>query len=208
MLPRYHAAILAGSIGRHFSRQALREITAANLWQDSPANLLRSHLHFDNCLIAEGLAYIEAQHALIARASDPREMRAAFGRLSHAAQDFYSHSNYVDLWLQANGRPENARPEDIDGLDPAILNSPDLRTAYFYLWRDFIYYVPLLNLFTKKHMVFPDSHEAMHLDDPTRGPKFPFAIAAAKQRTVAEYQRAAQALGPERAAIFHDRMPQ
>lgn len=203
MLANYHVAVLTEALGQCFSPGALQEIVAANLGQDSPFNLLRSVIHFDNSLITEGLAYIEEQHSLIVHAGDPHVMRAAFGRLSHTAQDFYSHSNYVDLWLKANGGLEKTRREDINGLDLAILNHPDLRTAYFYIWRDFIYYVPLLRRFTRKYFVFPNSHEAMHLDDPSRGPKFPYAIAAAKQRTLAEYERVIRALGPERTVRFH-----
>ncbi|MBM4422608.1 MAG: hypothetical protein FJ030_04345 [Chloroflexi bacterium] len=203
MIARYHAIILAESVGQHFSPEALNEVVAANIGQDSPLNLLNSVIHFDNSLIREAPAYIEEQHALLARADDPRAMRAAFGRLTHTAQDFYAHSNYVDLWLAARGGIERARPEGIDGLDPAILDSPNLKTAHFYLWRDFIFYVPLFQRFARKHLVFPNSHEEMHLDDPSRGPKFYYAIAAAKQRTLAEYRRAIQSLGAERAADFH-----
>ena len=129
--------------------------------------------------------------------------RAAFGRLTHAVQDFYSHSNYVDLWLGANGGLANSRPEDINGLDPALLNHPALTSGYFYLWRDIIYYLPVIDRFAKKHLVFPGSHEAMNLDEPDTGPKFPYSLVAAKQRTLAEYQRAVQALSPEQAARFY-----
>lgn len=203
MLANYHVAVLTEALGQYFSPGALQEIVAANLGQDSPFNLLRSVIHFDNSLITEGLAYIEEQHSLIARAEDPHVMRAAFGRLSHTAQDFYSHSNYVGLWLKANGGLENSRPEGINGADPASLNSPDLRSGYFYMWRDWIYYIPLLANVTRKYLVFPNSHEAMHLDSPDRGPRFPYSIVAAKQRTLAEHHRAVQNLSAARARLFH-----
>ncbi|MBI3241562.1 MAG: hypothetical protein HYZ49_04630 [Chloroflexi bacterium] len=203
MIAKYHIAVLTETIGSHFSPAALGQIIEANLGQDRGLNQLKWHVHFDNCAFAKGRAYVEEQHALIAGTDDPAIMRAAFGRLSHAIQDFYSHSNYVDLWLESNGGFANTCPEDINGLDPALLNHPGLTSGYFYLWRDIIYYLPIVDRFAKKHLVFPGSHEAMNLDAPSTGPKFPYSIIAAKQRTLSEYQRATQALGPERAARFH-----
>ncbi len=205
MIAEYHIAVLTETLGPHFSASALQQIIRANLGQDSGWTQFQMHVHFDNCAFAKGRAFVEQQHALIAGTDDPKLMRAALGRLTHAVQDFYSHSNYVDLWLEANGGFAKARPEDMDGLDPALLNHPNLTSGYFYLWRDIIYYLPIIDRFAKKYLVFPGSHEAMNLDDPSTGPKFPYSIVAAKQRTLAEYQRAARALGPESAARFHDK---
>jgi hypothetical protein len=196
--------MLAETFGQFFAPAALTEIIAANLWQDSPFTLLgHPHIHFDNSQFASALDYIEQQHTLVIRSSNPHDMRAAFGRLTHGAQDFYAHSNYVDLWLAANGGLAATIPADIDGLDPAILNHPDLRSGTFYWWRDLIYYVPGLSGFARKYLLFAGSHEQMNLDDESRGPKFAYALCAAKQRTLAEYRRAVHTLTPERAALFH-----
>jgi len=204
MLHKYHAAMLAETLGQFFAPFALTEIIAANLWQDSPFTLLgHPQIHFDNLQFAAALTYIDQQHACLARAKDSHEMRAAFGRLTHGAQDFYAHSNYVDLWLAANGGLANTRPDDIDGLDPAILNHPDLRSGTFYWWRDLIYYLPGLSGFAKKYLLFAGSHEEMNFDDESRGPRFAYALTAAKERTLAEYQRALRTLSPDRAALFH-----
>lgn len=203
MLERHHAALLTECLAAFFSSRALEAIIAANVGQDSKLNQLKPHFHFDNCKFAEALAYMVDQRTVIALADDPRVMWAAFGRLTHAAQDFYSHSNYVDLWLAARDGLRQTRPEDIDGLDPALLNDSGLRSGSFYLWRDFIYYVPLFKRFAKRHLVFPGSHEAMNLDDPTSGPKFAYSLVAAKQRTLAEYERVIRALQPEQIALFH-----
>ena len=165
-------------------------------------NLFKSFAHFDNCDFASSLRYIEEQHTLIAETDDPHAMRRALGRLTHTAQDFYAHSNYVDLWLNQHGGLGRTRPGDINGLDPDLHHSPQLRSGWFFWWRDIIYYLPLLRNFAKKYLVFADSHEAMNLDAPRSGPKFWYAIVAAKQRTVAEYHRVVQTLGPERAALF------
>ena len=48
--------------------------------------------------------------------SDPRQAWQAFGRLTHTAQDFYAHSNYVALWRERNPA---APPDQIDALLPA-----------------------------------------------------------------------------------------
>ncbi len=208
MLARYHTAVLTETLGPLLSARALEAIISANLGQDSLRYQINTpHFHFDNCAFAESLAYIERQHTLIAAASNAPAMWAAFGRLSHVAQDFYSHSNYVDLWLAAHGGLAHTCPDGINGLDPGLLASPALRSGYFVLWRDFIHYIPLLDGFAKKHLVAPDSHEAMNLDDPGRGPRFDYSIVAAKQRTVAEYRRVLQSLPPKGAALFNDRQP-
>ena len=40
----------------------------------------------------------------------------------------------------------------------------------------------------------PESHQAMNLDSPERGPRFDYAMEAAVQRTLYEYTRAADAI--------------
>ncbi len=58
------------------------------------------------------------------------------------------------------------------------------------LWRDIIYCIPLLGDLARRIWVPVDSHEAMHLDSPERGPQFVYALEAARQRTDLEYNRA------------------
>lgn len=203
MLSKFHAAMLTEILGHYFSPGALKEVIWANIWQDGPATLLgHEHIHFGSNRFKEALDYINDQHAIIGSTEEPKRMRAAFGRLTHGAHDFYAHSNYVDLWLRKHGGLANTQPQDIDGLDKELLTSPELRSAFFYWWRDTIYYVPGLGSFARKYLLFEGSHEAMHLDDPSRGPRFYYAIEAAKQRTLVEYQRAARALTSEQLAAF------
>ncbi len=205
MHAQYHIALIRTALKADFSEAALAEVIAANLGQDALRYQLgnKPHFHCDNNKIAESLAYVEEQHAEIARvaaaveeagaaASDGIAMRAALGRLFHTVQDCYAHSNYVDLWLKTQaGRP---RPpaEAIDGLVPELLHHPELRTGTFVMWRDLIYYVPWLGALARRLYVAPDSHEAMNLDGPERGRKFRFAYVAAQQRTLAEAVRATE----------------
>jgi hypothetical protein len=196
----FHIQLLKETLGSYFSPQALEEIISANLGQDALRYQLGAypHYHFDNNEIASSLAYVEEEHARIGiLASDPNSapaQRAAFGRLSHTVHDFYAHSNYVDLWLAANGGLANTSPEQIDGLDPAVLNHPQLQTGSFLIWFDVLYYIPLLRPLLRKIYLRPNSHEAMNLDIPAQGPKFAYAMSAAKQRTLHEYKRAADTL--------------
>lgn len=55
--------------------------------------------------------------------------RAAFGGLLHAVQDFYSHSNWVELNIAA-GQPERSAPPLYPTCDPAALPA-GLYTGYF-----------------------------------------------------------------------------
>ena len=208
----YHIEIVEKSLTDRFSPKALEELILANLAQDDlPGLLLHPERHFDNDLIPQGLAYIQAEHNRIvasAQAEDGgRSMRTAFGRLTHTAQDFYAHSNYVDLWLAQNGGLDATTSDQIDGVDPVLLASPALRTWHFYLWRDGFYYIPVIRSLARRLYIAPNSHEANHLDDPSRGPKFAYAMKAAQDRTRQEYDQAVAAIraagGVEAVVRFH-----
>jgi len=199
MKSQYHAELTGAALSDHFSPDALEEIIAANLAQDAPQNQLgsKAHFHFDNNRIAAALAYVEDLHAQIvelAVAGDHgSQQRAALGRLCHAVQDFYAHSNYVDLWLAGQDHP--VPPADtIDALIPDLLNHPDLRTGTYVVLRDIVYSVPIIGALWRRIYLPSGSHEAMNLDSPDRGWKFSYAMAAAHQRTQHEYERAARAI--------------
>ncbi len=210
---KYHEIVTRKVLGRFFDEAALEEVLVANLGQDSLWGMraLKPRLHFDNSLIAEGLAYVEQQHARIAElartSGSEGEQRAALGRLCHSVQDYYAHTNYVDLWLETHGGSAQTSPEEIDPLSEAIANHPDLRSGHFVPWRDWIFHVPLLGSLVRRWYAPEGSHEAMNLDSPERGPGFAYALAAAARRTLHEYQRAArsvQAAGAvEALARFH-----
>jgi hypothetical protein len=190
----YHRAVLARALAGRVSSGALAAITAANLGQDSVIGLLRPRLHFDNSLFREGLAYIEACRDEAARARSPAGAWAAFGRLSHTAQDFYSHSNYVHLWLERYPAGSPPEPAAIEGLEPALLRDPRLRSGQIYWLIDIPYFIrPLRRLAVR--LAPADSHARMNLDSPAAGPLFPYSIEAALQRTVAEYERTRAAIG-------------
>jgi hypothetical protein len=205
---QYHIQLLTETLASYFSPPALDQIIAANLGQDALRYQLGAypHYHFDNNAIARSLAYVNEEHVRIGKlattANSAAAQRAAFGRLTHAVHDFYAHANYVDLWLEKNGGLASSVAEQIDGLDPTLLHNPQLYTSSFLLWFDTLYYIPGLRSILRSIYLRPKSHEAMNLDSPRQGPKFAYAMEAAKQRTLYEYRRAAdnlQAIGGKEA---------
>jgi hypothetical protein len=65
----------------------------------SDANLGSSGVHFDNCAFPEGSGRVANCWRLIESEADRFSERAlkAFGGLLHTTQDFYAHSNWIEL---------------------------------------------------------------------------------------------------------------
>ncbi len=207
MLKPVHTRIMRRALEGKFSPRALAIIIDANIWVDSVPNLLgHEELHFDNNAFDRSRAYIEEQRALIRPALErgqPRPAWEAFGRLTHTAQDFYAHSNYVDLWLacQRDGMVPSA--SEIDPLDDALVENPSLRSGKMYFPLGLLSFVPGL-----KKLVIPrmprDSHAWMNLDSEERGPMFEYAFHAAVKRTRFELNTMAKSLSPELYRLFAD----
>ncbi len=197
---QYHEKITRIALGKFFDEPALMQVIAANFSQDDFWNLIgKPHLHFDDEIPASQ-AYVAGLRARITAVMTEPEtdvgaaQRRVFGLLTHTVQDFYAHSNYVDLWLASLNGDSPPAPDTIPPLDDRLLAHPDLHTGTFRLWRDIIYYIPGLKHVARWVYIPPRSHEAMHLDNPARGEKFPYALAAAVRRTRWEYLRAADAI--------------
>ncbi|MHB8778178.1 MAG: hypothetical protein ACYC6R_10505 [Anaerolineales bacterium] len=110
MLIPIHEEMMRETLSRHFSPRALEVIIAANLKQDAwNGQIGHDEYHFDNNAIDKGNRYvIEQRGCVIASLHTPGLLSAwaAFGRLLHTAQDFYSHTNYISMWLdQYKGTP-------------------------------------------------------------------------------------------------------
>jgi len=103
MLTQYHASITRKALSERFGPRALEAIVTANLGQDNLCGQIgHDEYHFDNNAFEKSYAFIEKQQALTVSSlgdGDVPAAWAAFGRLTHTAQDFYAHTNYVDLWL-------------------------------------------------------------------------------------------------------------
>lgn len=189
-----------------FSPRALEQIIAANIYQDRLRGQIgHPEYHFDDNAFEKSYAYIEEQRALTISylmANDVISAWSAFGRLIHTAQDFYSHSNYVDLWLSTQPRGAIPAPPEIDPLNPDLIHNPALHTGKIYPL-DYLTFFRIL-----KPLVVPllprDSHAWMNLDSAVRGPNFPYAFHAAVKRTKIEFEQTTKTLPRELFILFVD----
>lgn len=120
-------------LGGFLAEEHLAIVLLANVLQDLYQT--DSRMHFDNCAFSAGADYVHDEWSLIEASAESSEPTAlgACGRLLHAVQDFYSHSNWVELHLDVDpipvwdlagsslpsdvvsgtwvlGRPKNCRP--------------------------------------------------------------------------------------------------
>ena len=145
MLIIYHRQILKEALEYEVSPRALKAITRANLGQDGLRGQIgHDEYHFDSNAFEKSYAYIEKNRALIRPAlerGDVEEAWAAFGRLSHTAQDFYAHSNYITLWL-AQFDEEDAPPvSEVAHDDTTLMRSPELCSGKIYLPLEILYFI-------------------------------------------------------------------
>jgi hypothetical protein len=206
MLEQFHVEMMHLVFDGIFSPRALETIIKANLNQDRLLGQIgHDEYHFDNNAFEKSYAYLEEQRALTVSslmANDAPAAWAALGRLTHTAQDFYAHSNYVDLWLasQPNASPA---PSEIDPLNPDLLNSPALRSGKVYILELLTLILPL------KRFVMPflprDAHAWMNLDSPEQGPNFKYAIQGAIKRTKIEFERTTEDFSQELFTLFVDK---
>ncbi|MCB9113125.1 MAG: hypothetical protein H6634_17920 [Anaerolineales bacterium] len=207
MIAQYHIQMTTEAVAQNFSERAMKAIISANLKQDALKNQFgHDEIHYDNNAIEEGNRYISEQRGyVIAALLSQGNLSAwtAFGRLLHTAQDFYSHTNYVTMWLdQFDGAPPS--PAEIDPLKKELTESPNLHSGKIYLPMDALFFIKPLRPLTLK-LLPKDSHGWMNLDTPDQGPKFPYAIAAGTKRTVHEFDLLRKLLPPELFARFTDK---
>src|SRR5829696_225948 len=148
MLPKFHIEITRQALQELFSAAALDGIVAANIYQDRIAGQIgHEEFHFDNNAFEKSYAYIEEQRVITIsslESDDVSSAWAAFGRLTHTAQDFYAHSNYIDLWLSC--QPDGAMPTtwEVDPVDLDLLDIRALRSGRIYLPLEALSFVKLL----------------------------------------------------------------
>ena len=206
MLIPIHDEMTREALSSRVSPRALEIILAANRKQDAlPGQIGHDEYHFDNNAIDEGHRYINEQRGhVIASLLSPGVISAwiAFGRLTHTAQDFYSHTNYVSMWLdQHNGTPP--APPEIDPVQKSLIESPSLHSGKVYLPMDVLYFIPPFRKLSLA-LLPRDSHGWMNLDSPKQGSKFEYARAAAIKRTQHEFDILEKILTPEMFAKFVD----
>ena len=206
MLVPIHEEMTRQALDACFSPRALEIIIAANRKQDALSGQIgHNEYHFDNNAIDEGQHYIIEQRGfVIAALLSPGVLSAwiAFGRLTHTAQDFYAHTNYINLWLdQHDGTPPP--PPEVDPVQKSLVESSKIRSGKIYLPMDVLYFVPFLRQLSLA-LLPHDSHGKMNLDSPKQGPRFEYARAAAVKRTQLEFEILKKILTPEMFSKFTD----
>jgi hypothetical protein len=202
----YHRAITAEALSGIFSRAALEIVIAANLRQDHwlYGQIGHPEYHFDQNAFGRTWQYIEYNRSVVRSAlevGDGLMAKQALGRLTHAAQDFYAHSNYVPRWLARFPAGSQPPPEDIDALDETLLKESELRSGKIYWPLEPLSWIPRVGRLIRP-LLPHDSHAWMNLDSPARGPGFDYAYAAAIKRTRIEYEQTVNGMPPRSVNIL------
>ncbi len=188
MKSKYHIEITQKALSNFFSQDALKTILKANIKQDRISYQYKhDYIHFDSNAFESGFRYIADQNEFLITSIDSKDYitaRRALGRICHSWQDFYSHSNYVKLWLDINGE---TLPSEITHNDDNVMNHPDLHSGINYGVTDLLALLPVVGKFIKPLMPM-DSHAKMNLDSPQSGSHFVYAYHAAFIRTKAFYE--------------------
>ncbi len=205
MHPKYHRQITAEALQNTFGTAALKVIIRANLHQDDLIrNLWIPEHHFVNNRFEASSLYIQKQRKIVIASLEQggpvQQAWQAFGRLLHTVQDFYSHSNYIRLWARRlNGQLPS--PDQVEAMDPAFLNSPELHTVRTYRPLGTLANLPIVG-----RWLFPllpeDAHARMCLDSNASGPLFEYACSAAVKRTIYEYHETERLAGKNGAGEY------
>ena len=201
MKAKYHCEITQQALGQFFQTDALEAVITANLGQDALRYQFgHDHFHYDSSFFSEGDAYCEEQRSIVVAEMvcvQTHLARQAFGRLTHTVQDFYAHSNYVNMWRELF---PDASPSEIDPEQDDILHSSRLHSGKLYYPFELLSFVEGL-----RGSVLPflprDSHAWMNKDIPSRL-YFDVAFAAAVKRTNLEFQRICGKLASSEVVLF------
>jgi hypothetical protein len=207
MLVRHHIEITRQAIGAEVGPRALKSILRANCAQDGLRYQLgHDHFHFDSNQFKESYAYIEEQRALVRarlERGDAESAWQAFGRMIHAVQDFYSHSDYIPRWLSRFNGATPPAPEEVDPVSSDILQHPDLHSGKLYYPLEALAFIPFL-----KKTVLPllpaDSHAHMNLDKSDGTGRFDYIMQASIKRTRLEFDNTIAKLSSTLQLLFTD----
>jgi len=207
MLTQYHIEIMLASLGNRFSPRAMAAIIQANVQQDRIAGQIgHDEYHFDNNAFDNSYAYMEEQRTLTVTSlqmKDTLSAWSAFGRMTHTAQDFYAHSNYITMWVSRFDGQTLPPPPEVDPIDPDLLHSPDLHSGKVYLPFELLYFFHSTKAFALRWLP-RNSHAWMNLDTPEQGFKFHYAMQAAIKKTVIEFEKTIAMLSEDAIRLFLD----
>ncbi len=93
----YHGELTELGNDGLLDNEQLGLVVAANIAQD--LHQTKSYIHFDNCDFPGGVDYPKSEWNIIDQLGDKFAIVSlgAFGRLLHTTQDFYAHSNWIEL---------------------------------------------------------------------------------------------------------------
>lgn len=186
MKTAYHRSITRQALEADFEPAALERVIVANLGQDALRYQFgHDHFHYDNNAFVAGDAYLDQLRRAVLQALQAGQAEPArqfLGRLTHTVQDFYAHSNYVNLWreLYPHEPPEKIHPQLVN-----LVQDARLRSGRLYFPLEVFSFIPFLEPYVLPRLP-RDSHAWMNLDDPSR-PNFEYARLAAVKRTRNEY---------------------
>jgi len=183
MKSKYHIEITQEALRSHFSEEALAVIVDANIRQDRiKYQFGHDYIHFDGSAFKEGFEYIaNLEKSILINVSSNKILNAriSLGCVLHSWQDFYSHSNYIQLWLANH---DLKSPENINWDDRSILAHSDLKSGKNYGVIEFIAMIPGLSKIITPLMP-EDSHARMNMDSPEVSTHFNFVYMAALLRS-------------------------
>lgn len=198
--PKFHEEITESALGAisrtvdgrtfRFTDKAIQQIRAADAATDDgavtnskpfadPAN------HFDNEQFSASTARLKSiKEEIIREITDPKncsgdKARERLGRALHILQDFYSHSNWVELGFTGEdtrfGRSTFSAtagatcPTDPATLDPALSGLSDLTSGYYFgrCGKDDSK-LPAGKCYHGVESIFCDNHGGINKDDPGR----------------------------------------
>lgn len=200
MNEQYHRQVTAEALGDLLSHEELEIVIKANVGQDNVWNWLTTpERHYDGRFFAQAEAYIDKERARAVdafRGGDRVAALQTMGRLLHTRQDFYSHSNWMQLCAAQGSTKDTARntvnTAGWNAADPAICLDTQADRQIYAARAPFLihalYLIPILGPLIKRIYLPADFHEAMHLDDPSRGPLFAPSLVAARKHTRVEWE--------------------
>ncbi|MBT3321273.1 MAG: hypothetical protein HN392_03210 [Anaerolineae bacterium] len=203
----YHQQILQEALEKNVSPHALKIISEANAKQDHLRGQIgHDEYHFDNNAFEESYAYVAENHTQIHTALKNGHVEKAwkaFGRLSHAAQDFYAHSNYIPLWLAEFDEESTPPASEVIHDNQNIIKSSNLHSGKLYYPLEILSFIPWLKKYVMPHLP-KDSHAWMNIDSPKQGKFFAYAFIAAVKITKDEWHKATTKLSQEERNFFQD----
>ena len=201
MKKNVHIDITKSALSGTFSVLAIEQICLANVGQDALIYQFgHDHFHVDSNSFKAAENYRIAQQAKVVamvQAGDLNHAWIHFGKLTHTVQDLYSHSNYVELYLEKH---PGCLPEEINPLDEDIFNSTKLISGrLYYPFEVITFFRNVPNWIVE---MFPaDSHAKMNKDYPGRR-GFEHARQAAIFRTWHEFIEISKILSENETALF------